>query len=154
MPVRQASTIFGVWAAPAAQKSIQKVGGFAPHFLEWFWGILERSLCPRPCLPWGPNFGHLGFPLGGQEDPSGVITISFEIVLCGVAQLTSGLDRKLKSRLKFWSVLGRFPAQLGPKTPPDGSGSKNGAERTQNPPMKPIRMPFCYIFCSTIKTKI
>ncbi len=46
--------------------------------------------------------------------------------------LTIGLDRKLKYKLKFWSVLGRFPAKLGPRTPPDGSGSKNGAERTHN----------------------
>ncbi len=45
-------------------------------------------------------------------------------------QLTSGLNRKLKYKSKFWSVLGRFPAKLGPKTPPDGSGSENGAERT------------------------
>ncbi len=45
-------------------------------------------------------------------------------------KLASGLNMKLKSRLKFWSVLGRFPAKLGPKTSPDGSGSENGAERT------------------------
>jgi hypothetical protein len=38
-----------------------------------------------------------------------------------VATLTRGLNQKLKSRLKFWVVLGRFPAKLGPKTPPDGS---------------------------------
>ena len=43
---------------------------------------------------------------------------------------TNGLNRKLISRLKFWSVLIRFPAKHGPRTPPDGSGSKNGAERT------------------------
>ncbi len=50
------------------------------------------------------------------------------------AELTSGLDRKLKYRLKFWSVFGRFPAKLGPKTPLNGPGSKHGAERTYNQP--------------------
>ncbi len=44
--------------------------------------------------------------------------------------LTSGLNKKIKYRLKCWSVFGRFPAKLGPRTPPDGSGSKNGAEST------------------------
>ena len=29
-------------------------------------------------------------------------------------------------------VFGRFPAELGPETRSNGSGSKNGAERTQN----------------------
>ncbi len=42
--------------------------------------------------------------------------------------LTSGLNRKLKYR----SVFGSFPAKLGPRTPLNGSGSKNGAERTHN----------------------
>ncbi len=32
----------------------------------------------------------------------------------------------------LYSVFGRFPAELGPETPSNGSGSKNGAERTQN----------------------
>ena len=50
--------------------------------------------------------------------------------------LTSGLNRKLKSRLKFWPVFGRFPAKLGPRTPLNGPGSKNGAERTYNQPRR------------------
>ncbi len=32
----------------------------------------------------------------------------------------------------FYVVFGRFPAELGPETRSNGSGSKNGAERTQN----------------------
>ncbi len=32
----------------------------------------------------------------------------------------------------FRLVFGRFPAELGPETRSNGSGSKNGAERTQN----------------------
>ncbi len=31
--------------------------------------------------------------------------------------ITSGLNRKLKHRLKFWSVFGHFPAKLGPQDP-------------------------------------
>ncbi len=50
------------------------------------------------------------------------------------------LNKKLKYRLKRWSVFSRFPANLGPKTPPDGSGSKDGAERTYNRPRRPILM--------------
>ena len=37
---------------------------------------------------------------------------------------------------------GRFPAELGPETRSKGSGSKNGAERTQNQPRGLIRMSF------------
>ncbi len=47
-----------------------------------------------------------------------------------VTLLTSGLNRILKYRLKFWSVFERFPAKLGPRTSLNGSGSKHGAERT------------------------
>ncbi len=50
--------------------------------------------------------------------------------------LTSGLNRKLKYKLKCWSVFGRFPAKLGPRTPSDGSGSKKGAERTYDQPRR------------------
>ncbi len=32
----------------------------------------------------------------------------------------------------LYVVFGRFPAELGPETRSNGSGSKNGAERTQN----------------------
>ncbi len=45
----------------------------------------------------------------------------------GLPQLllpTGGLNRKLKYSLNLWSFLGRFPAKLGPKTPPDGPGSQ------------------------------
>ncbi len=33
---------------------------------------------------------------------------------------------------KLYLVFGRFPVELGPETRSNGSGSKNGAERTQN----------------------
>ncbi len=46
------------------------------------------------------------------------------------SNLSSGHDRKLKSGFQFWSIFGRLPAKLGPKTLPSGSGLKNGAERT------------------------
>ncbi len=49
-------------------------------------------------------------------------------------------------------VFGRFPAKLCPRTPPDGPGSKNGAERTEAKPRTPIRMSFRDLFCSTPKT--
>ena len=39
-------------------------------------------------------------------------------------------------------VFGWFPAELGPETRSNGSGSKNGAERTQNQPRRPILRPF------------
>ncbi len=32
----------------------------------------------------------------------------------------------------FYLVFGRFPAELGPETRSNGSGSENGAERLQN----------------------
>jgi hypothetical protein len=38
-------------------------------------------------------------------------------------------DMKLKYRIIFWPIFGLCPAKLGRKTPPDGSGSKNGVER-------------------------
>ncbi len=38
-------------------------------------------------------------------------------------------------------VFGRFPAELGPETRSNESGSKNGAERTQNLPRRPILRP-------------
>ncbi len=44
--------------------------------------------------------------------------------------LLAVLIRKPKYRLKFWWVFGRFPAKLGPKTPLNGPGSKNGVKRT------------------------
>ncbi len=44
--------------------------------------------------------------------------------------LSGGRKQKLKSRFLYWSIFGRFPAKLGPRTPPDGAGSKNGAVRT------------------------
>ncbi len=72
----------------------------------------------------------------------------------GIAYLTSGLNRKLKSKFKFWLVLGRFPAKLGLKIHLNGSRSKNGAERSEIHRIKPIIMPFRNIFCSTVKTKI
>ena len=56
--------------------------------------------------------------------------------------LTRTYIRKLTSIFWFWSVLGRFSAKLGPKTPLNGSGSKNGVERTQNQPRRPIIVPF------------
>jgi hypothetical protein len=39
-------------------------------------------------------------------------------------------------------VFGRFPAELCPETPLNGSCSKNGVERIYNQPRKPILMPF------------
>ncbi len=51
-------------------------------------------------------------------------------------ELNSGLNRKLKYRLKLWSVFGLLPAKLGPRTPLNGPGSKNGAERTDNQPRR------------------
>ena len=56
----------------------------------------------------------------------------------GIAQPnpTSGLNRKIKSTLRCWSVLGRFPAKRGPRTPLNGPGSKNDAERAYNQPRK------------------
>jgi hypothetical protein len=41
-----------------------------------------------------------------------------------------------------FAVLGRFFAAVGPKTPLNGSGSKNGAECTTKQPRKPIIRPF------------
>ncbi len=42
----------------------------------------------------------------------------------------------------FYLVFDRFPAELGPETPSNVSGSKNGAERTQNQPRRPMLRPF------------
>jgi hypothetical protein len=51
----------------------------------------------------------------------------------GVCLLTSGRNRNLKYRLKFWSAFDCLPAKLGPRTPLNMSGSKNGAERPTRP---------------------
>jgi hypothetical protein len=39
-------------------------------------------------------------------------------------------------------VFGQLPAELGPETRSNGSGSKNGADTTQNYPQGPIPRPF------------
>jgi hypothetical protein len=57
------------------------------------------------------------------------------------AMLRGTHTRKLKSMLfVVSSTFDRFPAKLGPKTPPDGPVSKTGAERASNQPRKPIQM--------------
>ncbi len=48
---------------------------------------------------------------------------------------------KLKFKFWFW-FLGHFLSKVGPRTPLFGSGSKNGAERTQHQPRGPILMSF------------
>ncbi len=40
--------------------------------------------------------------------------------------------RVVNENYDFYMVFGRFPAELGPETRSNGSGLKNGAERTQN----------------------
>ena len=42
----------------------------------------------------------------------------------------------------FDLVFGRLPAELGPEARSNGSGSENGAERTQNWPRRPLLRPF------------
>jgi len=48
----------------------------------------------------------------------------------------------------FWflAVSGLFLSQAGPETPVFGSGSKNGAEGTQNQLRRQILMPFGDVF--------
>ncbi len=48
-------------------------------------------------------------------------------------------------------IFNRFPAKLGPKTPPDGSGSTTDAERTKNQLRRLIIITFRDILCSTLK---
>ncbi len=43
---------------------------------------------------------------------------------------------------KLYLVFGRFPAELGPETRSNGSGLKNGADRTQHWARRPILRPF------------
>ncbi len=50
--------------------------------------------------------------------------------------------KKGNNKFNLYLFLGRFPAELGPETRYNGSGSKNGAERTQNWPRRPILKPF------------
>ena len=69
-------------------------------------------------------------------------------------QLGRDYIKKLKYQFEFWPVLDSFPTKLGPKTPLNGSGSKNNAERTYNQPNILILLQFRDIFSSTIKTKI
>ncbi len=57
------------------------------------------------------------------------------------ARLSRAYIRKHKSQFVV-SVLGRFPAKLGPKTPLDGPGSKKGVENNRNHPRRPIITPF------------
>jgi hypothetical protein len=61
---------------------------------------------------------HLNRPESGGLRPIGVESI-----------LNKTYIRKLKSKFEF-PVLGRLPAELGPKTRLTRSGSKNGVERT------------------------
>ncbi len=42
-------------------------------------------------------------------------------------------------------MCGRFPEKLGPKTAPDGPGSKNAAAHTYSQPLRAMVMPFCDI---------
>ena len=52
------------------------------------------------------------------------------------------IDLPVMRIIIFIFGFGRFPAELGPETRSTGSGSKNGAERTQNQPRRPILRPF------------
>ena len=54
------------------------------------------------------------------------------------------LAKRKQFKFVFWflAVLGQFWAQVGPRTPSIGSGSNNGATRTQNQPRGPIIIPF------------
>ncbi len=57
----------------------------------------------------------------------------------------------------FSSMFDRFPAKLGNTTPPDGPGSKNGAESIVNQAQRPILMPFRDLFSArpqTLKSNI
>ncbi len=54
-------------------------------------------------------------------------------------RVASFADHKIYN---VYLVFGRFSAELGPETRSNGSGSKNGAERTQNKPQRPIIRPF------------
>ncbi len=87
---------------------------------------------------------------GGTQDPvipgcgvrwsSGCTQVLFTH---GVAY-RGGRFKRLRQEIKIYSlvsVLGRFPAKLGPKTPLNRSGSTNGVECTKNQHRRPILIP-------------
>ncbi len=106
----------------------------------WFWGVLFGPIMPLLALlaPVGA-LSKSAQPLwksvhpGGATQTSGPGAPGPRLVhepQQAEPNPTSCLNRKLKYRLKFASVFDLFPAKLCPRSPPDGSGSKNGAERT------------------------
>ncbi len=86
-----------------------------------------RNRSPWPRID--PGSGYARDPLryyNARADPS----TCFESRCLGSASLPS--LRIGNQNYNFYLVVGRFPAELGPETRSNGSGSKNGAERTQN----------------------
>ncbi len=73
-----------------------------------------------------PRDGAGGLPEGSRQ-PGGASRRGGFRRSMDVATLSSGHNRKLKSRFWVCTIFGRFPANLGPRTSPDGSGWKNGA---------------------------
>ncbi len=70
--------------------------------------------------PWGPTTSGVPLYLLPLRTSSGNYTLIFSL----------------------WPILRRIPAELGRKTSCNGAGSKNGAERTQTQPRRPIVAQF------------
>ena len=104
-------------------------------------------------VAWGCLLEVSGLPLGGLRAPKGTpkslqgrgqyeasdLKLTQTDLRTEIAQLfpTRPLvlkkpRRNTRSENNLYLVFGRFPVELGPETRSNGSGSKNGAERTQN----------------------
>jgi hypothetical protein len=133
---------------------LQKTLGQQKHF-----GIPLSSRFPRS--PWvgshpanHRSFKHNGHPKAARGVPG---------VAAGPGSLPKAPPTHMEylpwlrtgnANYNFYLVFGRFPAELGPETRSNGSGSKNVAERTQNWPRRPILRPFRDHFLVRTQLKI
>ncbi len=104
-----------------------------PHKFIWFGGIRGPQAdmhCGQP--PFATASGpQTGLQLPGPSWGSRVRDL--------VQSMPSGSQASVENEL---TVLDRFSARYDPRTPLNGSGSKNGAERKQNYPRRQILEPF------------
>ena len=99
-----------------------------PHTRFHFWGegslrILGFGVPSRP----NPSSGALNSTLPGPREGTSILNAHL-VVMSAVVPAVRIVDKNYY----FYFVFGRCPAELGPETRSNGSGSKNGAEHTQN----------------------
>ncbi len=94
--------------------------------------VLLQLCCPGGAKCQSAKSSGIKLAFGGlrgrvSQATLGQILIMIWCILLSFLSLRIGI-----TNYKFHLAFGGFPAELGPETRSNGSGSKNGAERTQN----------------------